>query len=120
LWPEIRSALPDWTRRVRFYAGQALRALCAPMIPPLMAQRIRDAQHVDFSRDCACVQAPTLIVSGEEPLDSVVPVHVTRKYASLIPGARYEILAGTGHIGALTQPCRFAQIVSGFVHAHSH
>ena len=38
----------------------------------------------------------------------------------MIAGARYEKLDGTGHIGMLTQPVRFAGIVSNFVHANSH
>ena len=41
------------------------------------------------------------------------------RYAS-IAGARYEQLQGTGHIGMLTQPDRFAHRVSDFVHANHH
>jgi hypothetical protein len=44
----------------------------------------------------------------------------TRAYASLIGGAEYRTLRRTGHLGVLTQPAAFADIVSGFVHAHHH
>jgi pimeloyl-ACP methyl ester carboxylesterase len=60
------------------------------------------------------------VVTGEDGLDSVVPVHVTRRYCSLIRGARYEMMPGTGHIGMVTQPERFSELVGGFVHANYH
>jgi 3-oxoadipate enol-lactonase len=119
-WPEIESALPDWPSRLRFSVTHGLRVLTAPMIPPLMSARVKQAQALDFRADCERIGAPTLIVTGEEGLDSVVPVHVTRRYCSLIPGARHEMLPGTGHIGMVTQPERFSELVGGFVHANDH
>lgn len=120
VWPEIRSAYDAWPDRIRFMVSQGLRAVRAPMIPSLMSTRILEAQQIDFRADCARVTAPTLVLTGEEPLDRVVPVHVTRRYASLIRGARYEMLTGTGHLGSLTQPARFAEVVAEFVHAGGH
>ena len=64
--------------------------------------------------------APTLVVSGEEPLDRVVPVRSTRRYAELIPRADYRILPQTGHMAILTRPSQFAGVVSDFAHAHHH
>ena len=92
--------------------------MAAPIVPPLMASRIRCAAAIDFQKDSADVRAATLVLTGEESLDRVVPVTSTRAYASLIPGAEYMVLSGTGHIGVLTQPGKFADIVTGFVHAH--
>jgi 3-oxoadipate enol-lactonase len=117
LWPEVRAARPTWASRLGFFAAQGLRAAAAPMIPSLMARRIQEAQCLDFGEDCARVDAPTLVVTGEADLDRVVPVRGTRSYASLIRGASYQLLEGTGHIGVLTKPERFAAIISGFVHA---
>ena len=45
---------------------------------------------------------------------------MTRAYSELIPHAEYRTLRGTGHMGVLTQPDTFAELVSGFVHAHHH
>jgi 3-oxoadipate enol-lactonase len=118
LWPEVRAALPTPTARVGFFARQGLRAARSPMIPSLMARRIREAQRLDFSEDCARINVPTLVLSGEDELDRVVPVKSTRTYAALISCAQYRVLPHTGHIGVLTQPARFAETVSGFVHAH--
>lgn len=119
VWPEVTAAFDTWRDRFGFLIGQGLRVLSAPMIPSLMSSRILEAQQIDFTADCGRVEAPTLVISGEEPLDRVVPVRVTRRYVSLIRGARYEMLGGTGHLGSLTQPERFARVLADFVHAGS-
>jgi pimeloyl-ACP methyl ester carboxylesterase len=120
VWPEIRAAIQDWGTRLRFLMTHGLRVLMAPMIPSLMAARVRLQQELDFCSDCARVRAPTLIVTGEEGLDFVVPVEVTQRYRNMIPGSRYEQMSRTGHIGMLTRPDRFARIVCDFVHANHH
>jgi pimeloyl-ACP methyl ester carboxylesterase len=118
VWPEVSAALPSLSARVRFFVSQGLRCAAAPMIPGLMASRIRCAESVDFRSDCRRIGAATLVITGEERLDRIVPVRSTRSYASLIRGAEYCMLPQTGHMGLLTQPQVFARTVSDFVHAH--
>jgi pimeloyl-ACP methyl ester carboxylesterase len=115
LRPEILSAVPE--KRDRWHiTRQQLRAMAsAPISPGVMARRVRLAMHEDFRSDCAKVRAPTLIVTGEEDLDRVVPVRSTREYLDLIPGATAVVLAGTGHIGLITRPRQWAGIVCDFV-----
>ena len=120
VWPEVRAALPSWSSRLGFFFRQGLRAAGAPMIPSLMAGRIKLARQTDFAPDCSRVHVPTLVVTGEEPLDRVVPVASTRSFCGLIRGAESHVLERTGHIGVLTQPSRFADVIGNFVHAHSH
>jgi len=120
LWPEVSAALPGSGARAAFFARQGLRCLAAPMIPPLMASRIKTAAAIDFAGDCRRITAPTLVVTGEEPLDRVVPVRSTRAYSTLIPRAEYRVLPQTGHLAILTQPSRFAALVSDFAHANHH
>lgn len=120
LWPEVRASFATPAARLGFFARQGLRAARAPMIPSLMARRIREAQRMDFEEDCERIDVPTLVLSGEDELDRVVPVDSTRRYASLIRSAEYHVLPHTGHIGVLTQPASFAEIVSGFVRAQHH
>jgi 3-oxoadipate enol-lactonase len=115
LWPELRTALPEWRARLTFAVTHTARVLGAPSIPPLMASRVTLQQQLDFAPDCARVEAPALIISGEPPLDRVVPVEVTRTYASRIAGARYAMIERTGHIGMLTRPDLFADLVGEFV-----
>jgi pimeloyl-ACP methyl ester carboxylesterase len=94
VWPEVQAAFPSWPSRLGFFLRQGLRTVAAPMIPSLM--------------------------TGEEPLDRVVPVSSTLSFCSLIHGAESGVLVHTGHLGAMTQPSRFADVVGRFVHAHSH
>jgi pimeloyl-ACP methyl ester carboxylesterase len=115
VWPEIRAAYDTWPERLMFTARHGARVASAPMIPPLMAARVRLQQSLDFGPDCALVKAPTLIVTGEDALDFVVPADVTRRYLTLIPGAQYVKIERSGHIGMLTRSARFAEIVSGFL-----
>jgi 3-oxoadipate enol-lactonase len=120
VWPEVSAALPVVRARLAFFARQGLRCVAAPMIPSLMAARIREAALQDFAADSRRIVAPTLILTGEANLDRVVPVESTRVYATLIPGAEYRQMPNTGHMGLLTRPSVFADVVSGFAHAHHH
>ena len=117
LLPEIVSALPDVASRISFCATHMTRVLTSPPIPPLMAARIREQQLIDFVPDCTRIQVPTLVTSGEPHLDTVVPVEATREYVSLIPGAKYAMIERTGHLGLLTRPDRYAEIVADFLYA---
>jgi pimeloyl-ACP methyl ester carboxylesterase len=120
VWPEVRATFPTWSSTLGFFVRQGLRTALAPMIPSLMAERIRLAQQTDFAPDCSRIRVPTLILTGEELLDRVVPVSSTRLLSTLIAGAESGVLERTGHLGAMTQPLRFAEVVGKFVHAHNH
>ena len=115
LWPEIQAACNSWRSRLVFTVSHAARVVAAPMIPSTVAGRVTLQQQIDFEPDCALVRAPTLVVTGEDGLDRIVPVKVTRRYETLIPGAQHVTIAHTGHLGLLTKPARFAAIVSDFV-----
>jgi abhydrolase domain-containing protein 6 len=118
--PEIRSAIDTRVGRIRFALRHVFIALRHPSLPPVMAHRVRLLEALDLSLDCAKIQAPTLVVTGEPNLDRVVPVESTKRYAQLIPGARCVMMERTGHQGVLTQPERFAALVNEFVNgSHS-
>lgn len=120
LMPEICAALDGWGARLTFSAGHVVRLLMAPTRPSRMAARVTAQQSIDFGPDCDRVTAPTLVITGEPHLDRVVPVETTRQYVSLIRGARYEMMERSGHIGLVTRPEKFSEIVCGFVHANHH
>ncbi len=80
-----------------------------------MAARVRLVQGIDFAPDCARVRAHVLVMTGEDELDRIVPPAMTRRYQTLIPGAQYEKMDGSGHIGLLTRPARFADIIGNFI-----
>jgi 3-oxoadipate enol-lactonase len=119
IWPEIRSARGTVRSGLAFAVSHAARVLAAPMMPSHMAARVTLQQELDFAPDCAAVRAPTLVVTGDEALDRVVPARVTRCYVDLIAGARHERLDGTGHLGLVTQPQRFARVLTAFVREHA-
>jgi hypothetical protein len=60
------------------------------------------------------VRAPVLLITGEDRLERVVPVSRTREYLALWPQARAVTLANTGHLGSITRPVAFADIVATF------
>lgn len=113
--PELMRALPDARERMRFVSAQLSLMARAPISPGLMARRIRVAMRADFEADARRVQAPTLVVTGEEGLDRVVPVPSTREYLDLVPGARGHVLERTGHLGCVTRPREFAELVRSVV-----
>lgn len=118
LWPEIQAALDSPLARAGFAVSHVARILSAPAVPAAMAARIGLMSEVDWCADCGRVRAPTLIVTGEESLDRVVPVEATREYTRLIGGAQYAMMKRTGHIGLVTRPERFAEMVSDFVNGN--
>ena len=113
--PEILSARPSWPGRVRLAAEYGWRVARAPSSPRTMAGYVRAWQSTDLTGDCACVTAPTLIVTGEPHLDRVVPVESSREYLHLIRGARHVVLDRTGHAGLITTPGRFAETIDSFL-----
>jgi pimeloyl-ACP methyl ester carboxylesterase len=120
LWPEIRAARGTISGSLIFLVSYGARAAVHPMMPGLMARRIREQQGLDLSEDLGRIEAATLVVSGEPGLDRVVPVDSTRQYAERIRGAKYVMIERTGHLGLMTRPEVFARIVTEFVHEHAH
>ena len=111
---EISAALPDLRDRMRFVAGHGLRVARAPMSPSKMARRVEWAARHQFA-DLRQLQVPALVVTGEPGLDRVVPVEHTRRYLSELPGARHQVLSRTGHLGIVTRPDAFAEMLGKFV-----
>ncbi len=114
LAPEVRVAFPDPRSRFVFAVRHTARVVAAPFSPVRMAERVRLLGTIDLACDCRAVRCPTLVVTGEPHLDRVVPVTSTRWYLDGIGHARGVTLDRTGHIGLITRPGRFAEIVAGF------
>lgn len=111
---EIAAAIRSRTARARFSLVQSMRVLTAFPLPHVMAARGRLGGELDLAPECGRITAPALVITGEPALDRVVPVASTREYLTLIPGARYAMMEGTGHLGIVTRPERFAEIVTSF------
>ena len=111
---ELRAALPDATARRRFTFAALRTGITAPVSLGGMASRARLVLTDAAARDCARVAAPTLIVTGEPHLDYVVPVDASAAYEGMIANARRAMLRDTGHLGTMTRPREFAELVRAF------
>jgi pimeloyl-ACP methyl ester carboxylesterase len=63
------------------------------------------------------IAVPTLVVWGA--FDGIVTPDYGRRYAALIPGARFEIIDAAGHHPELEQPAAFVSLVAEFLAAHA-
>jgi pimeloyl-ACP methyl ester carboxylesterase len=111
---EIRAALPRLPDRVRFSVQQLRTLLKCFISPHRMATRIHWLAAFQFS-DPSQLRHPALIITGEPGLDRVVRPELTRRYLSLLPHARFEVLHNTGHLGVSTRPEAFASLVRHFL-----
>jgi 3-oxoadipate enol-lactonase len=115
LRPEICAAIPE-ARARRCFAMRGLRTLfSAPLSLTRMAARARLITSMDARPDCERITAPTLIITGERGLDHVVPVEGSSEYARRIPNARVVVLERTGHLGTITRPEAFTEVVREFI-----
>ena len=119
LYPEIALAIPDPVTRARFALEHLRRVTKYPFASSKMAQRVRLLEGIDFLGDCQRLEAPTLVITGARGLDRIVPVESTREYLEVIPRATAAQIDDTGHIGLVTRPERFAQLVGNFVATHA-
>ncbi|HSL20650.1 MAG TPA: alpha/beta hydrolase [Vicinamibacterales bacterium] len=115
LWREVIRAHGGLLRALPFALVHVWRVLAHRASVWRMHQRYELWLAAREQTDYAAIAAPTLIVTGERELDRVVPVEGTVEYARCIPGARTATLEGTGHIGLVTRPRAFAEMVAGFV-----
>ena len=69
--------------------------------------------ELDFSRDLARIDRPTLAIAGE--LDAGTPPAMSETIARAIPGARLAVIPGAAHLSAAEKPAEFAALVSAFL-----
>lgn len=61
------------------------------------------------------IAVPTLVLAGSK--DGNAPAPAMERMAARIPGARYVLLEGAGHLAYLEQPARFNDAVGDFLRA---
>lgn len=103
----VSRACPEPVRaRVRSLAAPQSRA---GVTFALLAMRDRP----DRSATLATRGAPTLVLAGEH--DAITPPDEMRTMASRIAGARFEAIAGAGHLANLESPDGFNAALEGFL-----
>lgn len=76
---------------------------------------IRDT---DLISSTARLRLPCLAVCGDQ--DGSTPPDLVRETAALIPGSRFELIRGAGHIPCVEQPGQLARLIGGFLTAIGH
>lgn len=74
------------------------------------AAAIRDADMTERAR---AVRVPTLCLGGSE--DGSTPPELVGELASLIPGARFEVIEGAGHLPGVEAPETLAGLIKDFL-----
>ncbi|MGQ0545640.1 MAG: alpha/beta fold hydrolase [Betaproteobacteria bacterium] len=94
--------------------GVALAIRTMAAVPP---DTYRKAVHLlttfDRRADLAKIRVPTLLVAGSD--DRVAPPAIHEKMSKRIPGAKYALLEGCGHLGPMDQPQAFNEVVFSFL-----
>jgi pimeloyl-ACP methyl ester carboxylesterase len=115
LYREIAAATPGVLPGIEAALQHGVRAARHLFSPSNMARRVRMLESLQVEGELRTVRVPVLVVTGDAELERVVPVHLTREYLELWPQARATTLARTGHLGLITKPAAFAQLVGPFV-----
>ena len=83
--------------------------------PIVIVRAARQLLASDLSPRLAAIQAPTLVVWGEE--DALIPLSRGRRLAAAIPGARFALIPGAGHAPMWERPDLFDPLVLDFLGA---
>lgn len=79
----------------------------------IAAAQLGMAEREDVRPMLPSIAVPTLVVVGRE--DAISPVDEMRGIAETIPGAKFEIIEGAGHMSPLEQPETFNRVLAEFV-----
>jgi pimeloyl-ACP methyl ester carboxylesterase len=100
---------PDFRAEESHFADFAAMAKALPARQRTVQLQLGAIGGHDTQARLAQITAPTLVVHGTE--DRMIPVANGELIASLIPGARLEILDGVGHMFWWEQPERSAELI---------
>ena len=100
--PDFRARRPDeltgWRTMLVRSPKQGYLAACGAL------------KRADLRPYAGAIAVPTLCLVGEE--DGSTPVALVRETADLIDGARFEIIAGAGHIPGIEKPAAIAELLT--------
>lgn len=95
-----------WGHEADFAAGrQALRMYAAPAWG--------EGPAFDVREELPALSMPTLVLVGDD--DFICGVRWARMIHEAVPGSQLAVLDGTGHLGHIESPGKFAAAVSGFL-----
>ena len=121
LFREMHRAYGGVASGVRHALKHVWNVLTHPGSPVRMARRIRLLSGVDPTAELTRLKTETLVITGEDELDDVVPPGETRRYLTLWPHASSIVLQRTGHLGIITRPEEISRLLEAFLrHAPAH
>jgi pimeloyl-ACP methyl ester carboxylesterase len=83
---------------------------------PVSDLRCSEASPPPFARTLRALRAPALVVNGAE--DSAQRRAAGAALARMLPGARYALVAGAGHIPSLDAPGAYCELLTEFLCLH--
>ena len=92
--------LTDQQRATAASNKAALSLYCPAATDPTLGGRLSE------------IAVPVLVISGES--DRIVPPEYGRGFAAAIPGSRFEVLKGTGHMAQIETPEALLDAVTSF------
>ena len=91
--------------------------LAVQIMAGVPADTYRKAVHLlttfDRRKELAAIKVPSLVVAGSD--DKTAPPVVMEKMAGKIPGAKYVLIEGCGHLGPMDQPQAFNAALHSFL-----
>lgn len=108
LAPESPTAMPSVVEQVRTIIE---RAPVAGVVGALRAMKERP----DCTDLLERIAVPTLVIAGRE--DQLIPVDHARSMAAMIPGARFALIPGGGHLVPIEQPVPTSRAIGDFLDA---
>jgi pimeloyl-ACP methyl ester carboxylesterase len=94
---------------------QEIETMLAAIHPNGYRQAAIALHHTDFLDFLSAINVPTLVIAGEH--DRVVAMEHSRQLADGIPGARLEVISGTGHLSNQQKPDEYNAVVRRFLQA---
>lgn len=119
LFPEMAAAKQGVGSGLSFGVRHMATVVTHMFSPRRMVRRMHLLEGLDLERELSALHLPTLVITGEPRLDRVVPVRLTRDYLRLWPNADQATIERTGHIGSITRPDEFADLVCRFAERSS-
>ena len=72
----------------------------------------------DFYTPTSSLRLPTIAIAGSE--DGSTPPDLVRETCNLIPGSKFNLIKGVGHIPCVEAPKKYAKILSDFMKELGH
>lgn len=72
----------------------------------------------DFLTPTSGLRLPVLAIAGSE--DGSTPPDLVRETADLVPGSRFHLIRGAGHLPCVEKPDEFAAVLNGFIREVGH